>query len=368
MVSLGLSLCFFNGCFLVTFCQGSLKESTLYYYRSFFGAGETFVCGAKESFTTPSIAEVLGTLKTENPKYVRDDGANIPVSGEARQIAYDTDASKLTAENIRQGKVKLCNRDPYDVSSCYLNSLESGTTYYYRAVRIVKGYVGLGEVKSFKTSGLNAKELAKSMTFNITYDETKYQWKAIITSSLASKYPGSNIKYAIRAYIESNYPLTSDADEFTVTRYGGDDKKIYAEGSGNSYTAVTYPPMYVCAHYNDDLVDGVEFEEFAKLFPFWEEIRRRIYYGTSDEDDKMIYEELGGDYPFESDYHQSTYQYIHNYLDVIVEIDGKEYVVKTQEGKLRMIWDVDPTRPESPNHRGGRTGDEDDDDDRIAEA
>lgn len=38
-------------------------------------------------------------------------------------------------------------------------------------------------------------------------------------------------------------------------------------------------------------------------------------------------------------YHKDTYQYIHNYLDVIVEIDGKEYVVKTQEGKLRMIWD-----------------------------
>ena len=50
-----------------------------------------------------------------------------------------------------------------------------------------------------------------------------------------------------------------------------------------------------------------------------------------------------------------------------MEIDGKEYVVKTQEGKLRMIWDVNPTRPESPNHRGGQTGNENDDD-RVAEA
>lgn len=350
-----------------TVAVGSLKESTLYYYRSFFGAGETFVFGAKESFTTPSIAEVLGTLKTENPKYVRDDGANIPVSGEARQIAYDTDASKLTAENIRQEKVKLCNRDPYDVSSCYLNSLESGTTYYYRAVRIVKGYVGLGEVKSFKTSGLNAKELAKSMTFNITYDETKYQWKAIITSSLASQYSGSNIKYAIRAYIESNYPLTSDADEFTVTRYGGDDKKIYAEGSGSSYTAVTYPPMYWGAHYNDRLEDGLEFDsENLQNYVVWKSIRRNIYYGIASEDEKSVYEYFGGDHFYEWAYHKDTYQYIHNYLDVIVEIDGKEYVVKTQEGKLRMIWDIDPTQ--SSSGRGGQTGDEDKDKDRIAEA
>ncbi|MBR0202238.1 MAG: hypothetical protein IJQ44_07250 [Bacteroidaceae bacterium] len=328
-----------------TVTLGGLKENTLYYYRSFFGAGEIFVYGNTESFTSPSIAAALGALTTDDPRYVGNHSANIPVSGGARQIAYDIDASKLTAENIRQGKVAICDGS--------INDLESGTTYYYCAVRIIKDYVGMGEVKSFTTEGLNVKELAKSMTFNITYDETTtFQWKASFTSSLASKYPGSNIKYAIRAYLESNYPLTSDEDRFNITTYGGNDSKVYAEDNGSSYTAVTYPPMYVCAHYNDDLVDGVEFEEFAKLFPFWEGIRRHIYYGTASDDEKMVYEEIGGDRPFESDYHQSTYQYIHNYLDVIVEIDGKDYVVKKQEGKLRMIWDVDVTK--SSSGRGGR--------------
>lgn len=315
-----------------TVAVGGLKENTLYYYRSFFGAGEIFVYGTTESFTSPSIAEALGTLTTEEPKGVGDRGATIPLSGEARQIAYDTDASKLTAENVRQGKVKLCDG--------YIYSLESGTTYYYRAVRIVKDYVAMGEVKSFTTTGLNAKELAKSMSFNITYNETKCQWKASFTSSLASKYPGSNIKYAIRAYLESNYPLTSDEDRFNITTYGGNDSKVYAEGSGNSYTAETAPPMYWGAHLNDWLIDGLEFDQNSVIaYELWMDAQRRIANGTASEGDKKTYENFGGDRFYEWEYSEDTYQYIHNYLDVIVEIDSKEYVVKTQEGKLRMIWD-----------------------------
>ena len=329
-----------------TVTVGGLKENALYYYRSFFGAGEIFVYGTTESFTSPSIAEALGTLTTEEPKGVGDRDATIPLSGVARQIAYDTDASKLTAENVRQGKVKLCDG--------YIYSLESGTTYYYRAVRIVKDYVAMGEVKSFTTTGLNAKELAKSMTFNITYNETKCQWKASFTSSLASKYPGSNIKYAIRAYLESNYPYyNSDEDWFTITTYGGNDSKVYAKGNGSSYTAVTYPPMYVCAHYNDDLVDGVEFNtESAMAYELWKEAQMNIYEGHATVADYNTYEEFGGDHFYEWEYNKNIYQYIHNYLDVIVEIDGKDYVVKKQEGKLRMIWDVDVTK--SSSGRGGR--------------
>lgn len=322
-----------------TVTVGGLKENTLYYYRSFFGAGETFVCGTIESFTSPSIAEALGALTTDDPRDVGDHGANIPVSGGARQIAYDTDASKLTAENIRQERVALCDGHPYP--------LESGTTYYYRAVRIIKGYVGMGEVKSFTTTGLNAKELAKSMTFNITYDETTtFQWKANITSSLASKYPGRNIKYAIRAYLESNYPYyNSDEDWFTITTYGGNDSKVYAEGNGSSYTAVTYPPMYVGAHLNRDLIDGLEFDtESAMAYELWKEAQMNIYEGHATVGDYNIYENFGGDRFYEWKYNKDIYQYIHNYLDVIVEIDGKEYIVKKQEGKLRMIWDVDVTK------------------------
>ena len=332
-----------------TVTVGGLRENTLYYYRSFFGAGETFVCGTKESFTTPSIAEALGTLTTDDAKSVGEHAATIPVSGRARQIAYDTDASNLTAENILQGKVKLCDG--------YLQNLESGTTYYYRAVRIIKGYVGMGEVKSFTTTGYNVRELAKSMTFNITYDETSCKWTANFTSSLAGKYSGHDIKYAIRAYLESNYPLSSEKDEFTVTTYGGDDKKIYAEGSGSSYTAETYPPMYWGAHYNDRLIDGLEFdsETIQQNYVVWQELKRHIEMGTASEKEKSIYEELGGDRPYESYYDKDIYQYIHNYLDVIVEIDGKEYVVKTQEGKLRMIWDA----PDTKSGRGGQTNDDD---------
>ena len=329
-----------------TVTLGGLKENTLYYYRSFFGAGEIFVYGNTESFTSPSIAAALGALTTDDPRDVGNHSANIPVSGGARQIAYDIDASKLTAENIRQGKVAICDGS--------INDLESGTTYYYCAVRIIKDYVGMGEVKSFTTEGLNVKELAKSMTFNITYDETTtFQWKASFTSSLASKYPGSNIRYAIRAYLESNYPLTSDEDRFNITTYGGNDSKVYAEDNGSSYTAVTYPPMYVGAHLNRDLIDGVEFDtESAMAYELWKEAQMNIYEGHATVADYNIYEDFGGDRFYEWKYNKDIYQYIHNYLDVIVEIDGKEYIVKKQEGKLRMIWDVDVTK--SSSGRGGR--------------
>lgn len=320
----------------------TLREQTLYYYRSFFG----MVYGSTETFTTPAYADVIDEqVVTDDPTSVGDNSVRIPLSGMAGAIAYDTDASKLTLENIRENKVKTKYGygDVNGYGDVILSDLENGTTYYYCAFRFLGSYESVGEVKSFTTTGFNFKEILKGVTANCHYDESKFYWTADITTSLASKFPGHDIKYAIKAYLYTDYPnYSSDQDWFTVTRYGGDDKKIYAEGSGNTYTAVTYPPMYWGAHYNDRLIDGLEFDSDNLMnYEGWQYLRARIEAGIANEDEKSLYEEyFGGDRFYEWEYNQSIYQYIHNYLDVIVEIDGKEYVVKTQEGKLRMIWDM----------------------------
>ena len=131
-----------------------------------------------------------------------------------------------------------------------------------------------------------------------------------------------------------------------VTLYGAVvfNKSVYATGSGSSYTASIDNPYYNATYGTDQngewqyLVENwwnqwFSDEEMWGLSLFME-LRENIINGEASEEDKQIYEELGGENVFNG---QTAYaRYAKCYLQVFVEIDGIRYVVKEQEGKLRV--------------------------------
>ena len=324
-----------------------LQEKTQYYYRTFFGAGGTFLYGNIESFTTPTLIEALGNLETldvnsdvvgENYAYITAGGLN-NIQTKKRKVVYSTDKAMLTEENIRNEKVDFFYGGK-------LEGLEEGTTYYYRVVRFVKDVLVMGEIKSFTTKGISVKELAKYVTANITYDETTYTWNATITSSLANQFPGKNIEYAINAHLTTDYPIPSGAEEIIITWDAKTGGRVKATGSGNKYTAEVKSPQYwaTTAKYNSFFEEYLEpnseetFLDILFALDSYRELKERIDNGVATNKEKNVYEAIAA--KIEQAYGKELYKYVHSYLDIIVTIDYKDYVVKTQECKLRLPWDI----------------------------
>lgn len=368
-----------------------LKENTTYYYRTFL---TNTIFGETKTFTTKSYESVAAnmTIPTADVRYVSEHSASIPISDKNTGVAYATDKSLLTATNVKAAAQSETHR--YNGVRVSLNGdltdLSSGTTYYYCECRGMGTsftdserysyhqtyrYVASGEIKSFATMGYKAEDLAKQMTINASLNESTQMWDITIRSSLSM--PGKNIKYGITHKMTSSYggdvkatwmyrytgadwETNGDVYKFYSsysrgrTLYGAAvfDKYVYAESSNNSYKASIENPYYNGIYYYDEYEGRQDIEnwwdycldEFMSWFEFdsIRELKEMIKNGTADDDDIRIYEALYSDYArIINNLNYSNYAKC--YLQVFVEIDGVRYVVKEQEGKLRV-----PTPEDNP--------------------
>ena len=322
--------------FVVT--ASGLQENTKYYYRSFFGAADTYIYGTTASFTTISLEEAVGKIYTPEPSKVNERTAYFDL-GDKLQIAYDTKQASLTVENISKGNVKLSNG--------FLEDLETGTTYYYCVVRKIANRIVLGDVKSFMTKGFNTQELAKYVSANISYDEKTGMWSATITSSLERQYPNNNIKYGISSYFTTTYTGT-EGSKIEVWSVGGTGGSAYVKADGT--VSMISAPQYLAISEDGEYVDptfdwrngitnlGVVIQ-YIKTLQSLED--RRVKFGYLDSVDEAYYNELKGE--LQSLY--SLHDTVHSWLGIVVVIDNVEYLVKKQEGKLRLPWDVINNNP-----------------------
>lgn len=368
-----------NRKFIVTVKE--LKENTTYYYRTFLTDA---IYGETRSFTTESYETVASKMKiaSANATYVGANDAQVSLGENNTGIACAMDKSLLTAENIKNGTSSGIMLS----TSGSFSELSSGTTYYYCAYRIIYGelvsmYMGMGrkpyyvvgEIKSFTTEGYNAEELAKQVTATASLNEATQMWSVSIQSSLASTMPDKTIKYGVTHKMTTSftgpefyYDFYNTNHDFRVQlmyRYTGDDwktnynvysysayrgylygavvfdKSVYATGNGSNYKASIDNPYYNGTYYIDENGERNYYEDWwaqwrsmdIGAFMYY---RDKIIAGIAADVEIECYEELGGDNAFNG---ETAYaEYTKCYLQVFVEIDGIRYVVKEQEGKVRV--------------------------------
>lgn len=222
-------------------------------------------------------------------------------------------------------------------------------------------------------NAITAEKLKPYVTATASLNETTQMWTANIQSSLANQsfVQGKNIKYGVTHNMTTSYTSSKHNKKNMVEwmyRYTGEDwntnpnvtylsgyrtlhgavvfdKSVYATGSGNNYQASIENPYYNATYgVNENgewqyLVENwwkqwMEDEQTLQNFTMLLYIHDLIINGVADADEKYVYESLGGDAAFSS---QTAYaSYAKCYLQVFVEIDGTRYVVKEQQGKLRV--------------------------------
>ena len=364
-----------NRKFVVTVKE--LKENTTYYYRTFLTDA---IYGETRSFTTESYETVASKMKiaSANATYVGANDAQVSLGENNTGIACALDKSLLTADNIKNGTSSGIMLS----TSGSLSELASGTTYYYCAYRIIYGentgmwrkpYYAVGEIKSFTTEGYKAEELAKQVTATASLNESTQMWSVSIQSSLASTLSGKSIKYGVTHKMTTSftgpdyyYGYNNTNHNYKVEwmyRYTGDDwrtnayaylsggrnttlygavvfeKSVYATGNGSSYKASIDNPYYNGTYYIDENGERNYYEDWwaqwrsmnIDAFMYY---RDRVNLGIAADVEIECYEELGGDDVFNG---ETAYaEYVKCYLQVFVEIDGIRYVVKEQEGKVRV--------------------------------
>lgn len=202
----------------------------------------------------------------------------------------------------------------------------------------------------------NADEPAKHVTVNATLNESTQMWTATIQSSLESKYPGKTIRYVIKPFMKTSY-TDSRYKEFQLEWiYGGTDKEFeaYATGNAGSYRATIENPFYNTTIGIDEY--GREYE-LENCWEWWwnlgtdvimdiellKEAVDNINQGNGVTADYNIYANVYGELESLFENIPRYSRYVKNYLQIYVEIDGKEYLVKEQEGKLRV-----PTLKDNP--------------------
>jgi len=338
-----------------TITATGLNEKTTYYYRTFLTEA---IFGKTESFTTPSFESAISKIEIntgdvinvgENEAIVNL-GNNAVVTG----VAYTTDASLLTEANLKAVINGRADNGLKVSEDGRLTELTSGTTYNYCSYNIIKDYIILGEVKQFTTTGYNPQELAKQTTINATLDESAQMWNVTIQSSLESKYPGKTIRYLIKPFMKTSYTNYRYEDIQVEWIYEGTDNvfEVYATGNGGRYQASIENPFYNATfgideyggeHYLEDCMDwwrNMDSNVFQTL-EVLKELAGRIKAGVATNSEIREYGELGLEYLFK-DFPQYA-DYVKNYLRIFVDIDGKQYMVKEQEGKLRV-----PTYKDNP--------------------
>ncbi len=336
-----------------TITARGLNEKTTYYYRTFLTEA---IFGKTESFTTPSFESAISKIEitTGDAVNVGENEAGVIFGDKNTGVAYTTDASLLTEANLKAVINGRADNGLKVSEDGRLTELTSGTTYNYCAYYIIQDYIILGDVKQFTTTGYNAQELAKQMTINATLDESTQMWNVTIQSSLESKYPGKTIRYLIKPFMKTSYTNYRYEDIQVEWIYEGTDNvfEVYATGNGGRYQASIENPFYNATfgideyggeHYFENCWDwwwSMDSDVFMTL-EFLKSIVKHIRLGTATDKEKELYEELRLDNLFKAIPQYADY--VKNYLQIFVEIDGKQYMVKEQEGKLRV-----PTFKDNP--------------------
>ncbi len=368
-----------------TITATGLKENTTYYYRTYL---TNTIFGETKTFTTESYETVAAkmTIPTADATWVGNNSAGISISEKNIGVAYATDKSLLTAANVKaavQSETHQYNGVKVSMNG-QLEDLASGTTYYYcecrgfgmifadsqhYAYRTTWKYVAFGEIKSFMTTGYKAEDLAKQMTINASLNTNTQMWKVNIQSALSM--PEKTIKYGVthkmtssyggnvkatwmyrytEADWETNWEVRKLYSPYSRELYGAVvfSKSVYAEGSNNSYQASIENPYYNGIY---DIYDDESIEDWWKYCVKWDEfhtfffLKDEIQAGIATDYEKQAYEDFL--YQYESTINNLSYaSYAKCYLQVFVEIDGVRYVVKEQEGKLRV-----PTPEDNPIDR-----------------
>ena len=330
-----------------------LKEETKYYYRTYL---TNTLFGKTETFTTESYEAVAANMSvsTADATDVRENSASVAVSDKSTGLVYATDKSLLTAANVKAAAQGNAVNGLHLLKDRNLTELASGTTYYYCEYRQLATYIILGEVKNFTTSGYNVENLAKQMTINASLNTTTQMWNVSIQSSLANSLQGKNIRYDIGIMMRSNLPrYFSGYDKVEVGWIWPDERgEVNATGDANSYQATLENPFYnetigvdeygrehtLENWYDQWWEDTDENVHFWMDVSFAKGVAKNIKAGIASEDEKTIYEDycMGRIKDAFNNRAPEYASYVKCYLQVFVEIDGKRYVVKEIEGKVRV--------------------------------
>ena len=212
---------------------------------------------------------------------------------------------------------------------------------------------------------ITSDKLAKQMTVTASLNNSTQLWTVNINSSLSM--PGKTIKYGVTHNMTTSYRGSTYNNKVEwMYRYTGNDwkwnsnvyklystysgqlygavvfdKSVYASGSGSNYTASIENPYYNATYginakgettYLENWWNHLINNDNVMNLEIFMEALNNINDGKATNDDRKIYEKLA--YIFNE---QTAYaSYAKCFLKVFVEIDGKRYVVKEQEGKLRV--------------------------------
>ena len=199
---------------------------------------------------------------------------------------------------------------------------------------------------------LNAENLAKFVKANISYNADEWLYTAniqtsLMSSPLAGKVAGKEVKYGMRVYYETSY---EDDDYEYIKVYILDNKtggyKLYANDNGNNNFQVSvYTPYYYSTVGQNKYTKKKEsldrprldllgdFGDYQKTIAFLEQL---IQEGKATNNDKEMYYRLVGNIE-ESRNSRLQFEFgdLYNYSETIAEvflkIDNKIYVVATDK-------------------------------------
>lgn len=202
---------------------------------------------------------------------------------------------------------------------------------------------------------LTAENLAKYVTSNISYYSNEYLYTAniqtsLMSSPLASKVQGKQVKYGMRVLYKTRYTL----DGYRNIEAWWNDKKtggwtLYANGSGNNYLVSVYTPFYFrTTGYNyeksrEENLDEPEVDivaeamDYQKTIDYLEEL---IKQGKATKADIDFYNSIVG-IPENARnttvrYTEGLYTYCTVVAEAFVEISDEVYVIAKKEGPVRI--------------------------------
>lgn len=190
-------------------------------------------------------------------------------------------------------------------------------------------------------------ELAQYVNANITIKKDDDIITANINSSLASQYPGKNIKYGMKTGLTTTWqPDYYVPDMVLSVVYDCIPNESYATESNQSFTVSTAYPKYLGTSVKEGdgesywLDPEVGIEIVIADYNVMKSRKKAIQDGTADECDIEDYYNLLRN--LDSYYDEKIYRYVQCVVRLFVEIDGKRHTVKIIKKDAEMPEWVNP--------------------------
>ncbi len=187
--------------------------------------------------------------------------------------------------------------------------------------------------------------LAKYVKVTVSLDENEELWTANIQSTLPTVYPNKDIKYGMRADIEVwKDSWNGNTDLTPLARSGkGVFEDVYAEASGDSYVVSVTNPIYVGMSGKGEisgktgLIDEID-EDWAEIESIrrivWD-IKKRIEEGIATEVEIELLKGFEARLNERARLTEGLYNLCTTVVKVFVEMDEKQYVVKSVNHSVR---------------------------------